>query len=50
MLFFRFFANSCFRKLKKSNESETRRLKPFEIYKFADKLDIVLMIVGSIAG
>jgi hypothetical protein len=48
MLFF--FINSFFRKLKKPNESETRRSKPFEIYKFADKLDIFLMIIGTIAG
>jgi hypothetical protein len=49
-LSFLFFNNSFFQKLKKPNESETRRPKPFEIYKFADKLDIVLMIIGSIAG
>ena len=45
-----FFTNSFFRKLKKPNEPDTRRSKPFEIYKFADKLDIFLMIIGTSAG
>ena len=34
----------------KSNADEYRRLKPFEIYKYADRSDVYLMIVGSIAG
>jgi hypothetical protein len=34
----------------KSNADEHRRLEPFEIYKYADRSDVYLMIVGSIAG
>ena len=32
------------------NPDEHRRLRPFEIYKYADRSDVYLMIVGSIAG
>ena len=34
----------------KPDADEHRRLKPFEIYKYADRSDVYLMIVGSIAG
>jgi hypothetical protein len=44
------FLNSFLRRYKKAGELESRPLKPFEIYRFADKLDILLMIIGSIAG
>ncbi len=39
-----------FRKLKNSKKPQARRLTISEIYRFADKLDIFLMIIGSIAG
>jgi hypothetical protein len=42
ILYFFFSMNRCFK-----NE---RKLKTFEIYKFADVWDILLMIVGSLAG
>jgi len=34
----------------KKTQPQLRRLKPFEIYKFADKSDIILMIIGTLAG
>ncbi|CAF0803419.1 unnamed protein product [Adineta steineri] len=37
-------------RFKKPQESETRHLKLFEIFKFADRLDILLMIIGSSAA
>jgi len=40
-----FFGNST-----KSKKPSTRRLKLHQVYRFADKLDIFLMIIGSIAG
>ncbi|CAF0978121.1 unnamed protein product [Adineta steineri] len=45
-----------FKKEKKENQPEIKKkpagpkLKTFEIYKFADRLDILLMVVGTIAG
>ena len=44
------FLNSFLRKIEEPKKAEPASLKPFEIYKFADKLDILLMIIGSIAG
>ena len=35
---------------KKSNDSPVHSLKLFEIYKYADRLDVILMIIGTIAG
>lgn len=32
------------------NQSKTCRLQLFEIYKFADGFDIILMIIGTLAG
>jgi len=43
---YRFFRKSS----KPPKKPQARRLKPFEIYRFADKLDIFLMIIGTIAG
>ncbi len=37
-------------KSEKPKKSQANRLKLFEIYRFADKLDIFLMIIGTIAG
>lgn len=34
----------------KAKKTKNDGLKPFEIYKFATKLDIFLMIIGSISG
>lgn len=45
-----FFYCRFFRKLKNSKKPQARRLKITEIFRFADKLDIFLMIIGSIAG
>jgi hypothetical protein len=42
-----FLSNRFFQK---KNQSQIRRLKPFEIYKFADKYDTILMIIGTLAG
>lgn len=39
-----------FRKLTKSSESHVPHAKFSTIFKFADKLDYLLMIIGSIAG
>ena len=39
-----------FHKSEKPKKPQARRLKMFEIYRFADKLDIFLMIIGTIAG
>ncbi|UJR37711.1 hypothetical protein I4U23_030406 [Adineta vaga] len=39
-----------FRKSNKPKKPQARRLKLFEIYRYADKMDIILMIVGSIAA
>ncbi len=36
--------------IEKPKKIETCRLKFFEIYRFADKLDVLLMITGTIAG
>lgn len=48
---FRFFSKlPFFRKSKKSNKLQTRPLKVTEILRFADKLDVLLMIIGTIAG
>ena len=45
------FANSrFFRKSKKPAKPKVRRLKVFEILRYADKIDILIMIVGCIAG
>ncbi|CAF1405022.1 unnamed protein product [Adineta steineri] len=50
------FIKRLFKKEKKENELVVKKkpagpkLKTFEIYKFADKLDILLMIFGTIAG
>ena len=35
---------------KTSTPSGTRRIKPYEIYRYADRTDVALMIIGSIAG
>ncbi|UJR08520.1 hypothetical protein I4U23_012783 [Adineta vaga] len=37
-------------KFRKTNESETQHGRPFEIFKYADKLDYLLMFVGTIAA
>lgn len=47
---FLFFHNRFFRKSENSSEPAARSMKIFDIYKFADRLDIILMIIGSIAG
>jgi hypothetical protein len=39
-----------FHKSEKAKKPEARRLKMFEIYRFADKLDVLLMIIGTTAG
>jgi hypothetical protein len=43
---YRFFRKSS----KPPKKPQARRLKLFEIYRFADKLDVFLMIIGTIAG
>jgi len=50
LIFFLFFHNRFFRKSENQSESTARSVKIFDIYKFADKLDIILMIICSIAG
>jgi hypothetical protein len=44
-IYYRFFQKS-----EKPKKSEAHRLKLFEIYRFADKFDVFLMIIGMIAG
>ena len=45
------FSFRFFRKSKAPKKpAAARQLKPFEIYRYADKFDIFLMIIGSIAG
>ncbi|CAF5224619.1 unnamed protein product, partial [Rotaria magnacalcarata] len=39
-----------FYRSKKAKKPEIRRLKLYEIFKFADKLDIFLMTIGTIAA
>jgi hypothetical protein len=48
--FYCFVYYRFFRKSQKPITPQVRRLKAFEIYKFADKLDIFLMIIGTMAG
>jgi hypothetical protein len=48
--FYCFVYYRFFRKSQKPKKPQVRRLKAFEIYKFADKLDIFLMIIGTMAG
>jgi hypothetical protein len=50
IIFLFFFHNSSFRKVKKPDKSELPSLKLLDLYKFADKFDIILIIIGSIAG
>jgi hypothetical protein len=50
MNFYFFLHNRFLNKSIKSEELANRSLNIFEIYKFADKIDIILMIIGSIAG
>jgi hypothetical protein len=47
---FTFVQSRFFRKSSKTKKPQARRLKLFEIYRFADKLDVFLMIIGTIAG
>ena len=47
---FLFNHSRFFHKRKKSTTTDIRRLKMFEIYRFADTLDIFLMILGTIVG
>lgn len=44
------FHSSSFSNWKKSNDSPVHSLKLFEIYKYADRFDIILMVIGTIAG
>ncbi|CAF4145934.1 unnamed protein product [Rotaria sordida] len=39
-----------FRKSEKSKKTETRHLKLYELYRFANKMDVLLMIIGTIAA
>ncbi|CAF3295551.1 unnamed protein product, partial [Rotaria sp. Silwood2] len=45
-----FFKMPFYRKSKQPSKPQTRRLKLYEIYKFADIWDIFLMIIGSLAA
>jgi hypothetical protein len=44
------FHYSSFRNGTKSDESGNSNLKLMDVYRFADKWDIILMIIGGIAG
>lgn len=41
---------SFFRKSQKPNKPQVCRLKIYEMYRFADKFDVLLMTIGTIAG
>jgi hypothetical protein len=48
--YFIFIDYRFYRRSKKSKTPPVRRLKITEIFRFSNKIDILLMIIGSIAG
>jgi hypothetical protein len=48
--YFTFVNYRFYRKSKNSKKPPVRRLKITEIFRFSNKIDILLMIIGSIAG
>lgn len=50
MIRFLYLIFSCFHQKKESHTAKIDRLKVHQIFNYADKIDIFLMVIGIIAG